>query len=57
MYSVAGAKGRGRGRVRKRRRTDDKRSGDWVDKEGNACYNNPLFFHFFTFANASVRKF
>ena len=48
MYSVAGVKGRGRGRVRK------KRSGDWVDKEGNACYNNPLFF---TSADAGVRKF
>ena len=54
MYSVAGVKGRGRGRVRKRRRRDDKRSGDWVDKEGNACYNNPLFF---TSADAGVRKF
>ena len=54
MYSVAGVKGRGRGRVRKRRRRDDKRSGDWVDREGNACYNNPLFF---TSADAGVRKF
>ena len=54
MYSVAGVKGRGRGRVRKRRRRDDKRSGDWVDKEGNTCYNNPLFF---TSADAGVRKF
>ena len=54
MYSVAGVKGSGRGRVRKRRRRDDKTSGDWVDKEGNACYNNPLFF---TSADAGVRKF
>ena len=31
-----------------------KRKGDWREKEGNACYKNPVLF---TSADAGVRKF
>ena len=43
------------GKVRKKRRREEKRGGDLLgEKEGNACYNNPVLF---TPADAGVGKF
>ena len=50
---MGGGRVRGRG-VRKKRRKEEKRRGDWGDKEGNACYNNPVLF---TSGDAGDRKF
>ena len=48
---MGGGRGGGGG-VRKKRRREEKRRGDWEEKEGNACYNNPVLF---TSADAGMK--
>ena len=59
VQHVAGVKGGGGGaavREGKKEKKDvgKKRKGDWREKEGNACYKNPVLF---TSADAGVLKF
>ena len=59
VQHVAGVKGGGgagvrEGKKEKKEVGKKKRKGDWREKEGNACYKNPVLF---TSADAGVRKF
>ena len=51
---MLGGSGGGGGKKEKKESREEKRRGDWGEKEGNACYNNPVLF---TSAEACVLKF
>ena len=59
VQHASGVKGGGGGAgvregKKEKKEVGKKRKGDWREKEGNACYKNPVLF---TSADAGVRKF